>query len=239
MSSLPPPPDTDQTDLADQPDPTPRDRYRVSMMNRQMNVYGITIAGMVIALLVALLALTGILPTPLTKEFSKSVEYAKFGDTPCPAEEAVIVKPEGTQLQVLNSSSTPGLARQVADALEANGYEIALVSNSNEPFRGNVQLDVGPGSVDHGYSLASFFEQPVRIKLEDLPPNTITIVLGEGFHGIASVEEIQAILDGHTPLKGLSGCVPVDPEQVAAALAHQAALQSEEDEAEAEPAEEG
>lgn len=190
-----------------------------------MNVYGLTIAGMIIALIFALLGLTGLLPTPLTKEFSKNIEYAAFGDTPCPADGAVVVKPKDTQLQILNASATPGLARQVADALEVNGYGIALVANSNEPFRGNVQLDVGPADVDQAYSLAYFFEQPVRIKLEDLPFNTITVILGEGFHGIASVEEIGAILNGHAPLNGMSGCIPVDPQVVEETVERQAALE--------------
>lgn len=182
------------------------------MARRQLKVFGVTIAATAVALALALLGVSGFLPFPYGEEFSKKITYAEVDDTPCPTEGATALQPDNTQIQVLNASSTGGLAKSVAAALEENGYQISKVDNSTEPFRGNVQIEVGPGSVDQAYSLARLFEAPVRIKMKELPANTITIVLGEAVDSdlLPNAEKIKETLGKSAKLTALPECLPAN-----------------------------
>lgn len=201
------------------PTQTARQRYRAIMARRQMKVFGVTIAATATALAIALLGMVGILPFPFGNEFSRAVTYAEFGDTPCPTDGVYALPPGEAQLQVLNASSISGLAGSIASVLEEGGYAISLVDNAQSPFRGNVQIEVGPASVDQGYSIARLFGDPVRIRLKDLPPETITVILGEGFNTdlAPTADSIAATLATRTRLRALPECRPVDPAQASPA----------------------
>lgn len=179
-----------------------------------MRVFGLLITFLLVALVLAAMMLTGMLPTLFGDEFSKKIDYASVGDTPCPTVDARPVSAEGIQLQILNASSTSGLAGRIADKFESMGYEIVLIDNSLTPFRGSIQFDVGPGSVDAAYTMARYFHEPVRIKLRELPTGTVNVTLGEGFQGFhsnADLEEIQASMGR---LRPLPECLPVDPDSI-------------------------
>ena len=202
---MPPAPD-------EQPVP-PRQLYREQMNRRQQMVFGSLFAGLAIALLVASLGMLGLFNLPFATEFSHKVTYAEPGDTVCPTEGAKPVSPAGAQLQVLNASSTGGLANTVSEFLKEQGYEISLVDNAAQPFRGNVQIETGAGGVDHAYTLASYFDAPIRIKYKELPGQTVTIILGEGFVGIPGAEELASMQSGDIEFEPLEGCRPVNPDQ--------------------------
>ncbi len=193
------------------PPQTPRERYREVMSRRQMKVFGTLIAVMSIALVLALLGMAGILPTPFGAECSKKVVYAKVGDTPCPTENARPISPAGIKVQVLNASSTSGLAGTVGNFLTEQGYEVILVDNSPEAFRGNIQVESDAATVDSAYSLARYFDMPQRIKLAQLPTGTITVILGEAFDGLPSEETVESLNSSNGLLVPLRECAPVDP----------------------------
>ena len=184
------------------------------MVRRQMRFFGIILTFLAAAFAVAALTLTGLIPPIFGNDFSKKVSYAGFGETPCPTEGATSVGPEGTELQILNSSSMSGIAGKLAASLEEIGYTITLVDNATTPFRGNVQFDASPNSVDAAYTLARYFEEPVRIKLKDLPAGTITIIQGHGYQGLLPAEERETVQSSRTALRPLSECLPVNPEMV-------------------------
>lgn len=181
------------------------------MAHRQMRFFGLIITFLLAALALAALTLVGILPPLFGNDFSKKVSYAGYGETPCPTEGAISSSPAGVELQILNSSSMAGIAGSLASSLEKIGYEIGLIDNATNPFRGNVQIDVGPASVDAAYSLARYFEEPIRIKLKDLPAGTITITQGQGYQGLLPREEREAIQSSRAVLRPLGECLPVDP----------------------------
>lgn len=179
-----------------------------------MRLFGITITFLLAALAVAAMTLTGMMPALFGDEFSKKVAYASFGETPCPTEGAFSEPAAGTELQILNASSTSGLAGSLAASLEEQGYAISLIDNATKPFRGNIQMDVGPSSVNAAYSLARYFHEPVRIKLSELPAGTISVTLGEGYQGLLPAEELEAVLNSRTVLRGLNECLPIDPDTI-------------------------
>lgn len=193
------------------PEPSPRQRYRKKMARRQAKVYGIAIISLTVVLAIALLGAVGIFSLPFSNDFSHKVVYADVGDTPCVPANARPQDADGMQLQVLNASSLPGVAGSVAEALGTQGYQAVLVDNANQPFRGNVQIEVAPSSVRHAYTVARYFEGPVRIHISKLPDNTMTIILGEAFQGVPSAEKMQTVKEDRTRLQSLPECLPVDP----------------------------
>lgn len=193
---------------------SPRQRYRAKMSKRQAKIYGIAIISLAIVFAIALLSAVGVFNLPFGRGFSHKVVYVEAGETPCVPTNARPVAADGMQLQVLNASSLPGVAGQVASALETQGYETVLVDNSTQPFRGNVQIEVSPASVAHAYTVARYFETPVRIHISKLPNNLMTIILGESFHGVPSAEKMQTVNEDKSRLKSLDKCLPVDPAEL-------------------------
>lgn len=180
------------------------------MAQRQTRIYGTILAVLAVLFLLGLLGLFGILPMPFGNEFSKKIDYASNGTTPCPSENGVIVGPgEGVNVQVLNASSVSGLAGHIGTELEDAGYNVPVIDNSPKSFKGNVQIEAGPDGVDYAYTIAQFFDPPVRIKLQPLGGKTINIVLGEGFHGNPTAEKIEEILASKAKLTPLANCKPV------------------------------
>lgn len=180
------------------------------MAQRQTRIYGTILTILAVFLVLGLLGIFGILPMPFGNEFSRKHDYASNGTTPCPSENATVVGPtEGVSLQVLNASSISGLAGHVADVLEKAGYKVPVVDNSPKAFKGNVQIETGADGVDYAYTVAQFFEDPVRIKLQPLGGKTINIILGEGFHGDPSIEKITDILASKKALTPMPSCKPL------------------------------
>lgn len=206
MNTIPPP-------AGEQPK-TPRQRYREAKARRQTKVLGGTIAGMAIAASLALLGLAGVLPLPFGNEFTTKVRFADIDDTPCPTEGVTAPTPGNTLIQILNASDQAGLAGTVGERLQGVGFIEPKTSNSSEPFRGNVQIEVGLDTVDQGYSIARYFEAPVRIRLAKMAPDNVTIVLGEGFRSVMEADDIKKIMEDNQKLKGLDQCRPVDPKQI-------------------------
>lgn len=190
---------------------TSRERYRAVMSYRQARLYGTVIALLGIVAAVALLGLSGLIPTPFGGDFSKKVEYATYGDIPCPPDDSTTASPEGIKVQVLNASSTTGLASKVANLLSSVGYTDPLVGNYTEVFRGNIQIEVGPEDVAQAYTIARYFEDPIRIRMKDMPAQTVTIILGEGFHGLASEEDAAKISETSEKLETIEDCLPISP----------------------------
>lgn len=184
------------------------------MARRQAKIYGLLIALLAAVLAVALLGLTGAISLPFGDEFSKKIDYATFGDTPCPPEKTKPDSAEGAQLQVLNASSTSGLAGEVAASLEALGYQFSLIDNSPDPFRGNVQIEAGPEGIPLAYTLARYFDDPIRIRLRDLPGKTVTIIIGEGFQGILTPEQLTETHASTAVLQGLPECKILNTEKL-------------------------
>lgn len=187
------------------------------MARRQSIIYGFVILAMIIALALALLGLTGILPMPFSEEFSKKTAYAEAGDTPCLVAATTPVDPEGAKLQILNASSLSGAAATLSDSLATLGYEKGPVDNA-APFRGTFMIEAGPAGVDDAYTLARYFDEKTRIKFTDIPGRTITITIGESAEKIPTAEEIAEIAATSSQLTSLPECVDVSPEALEKAL---------------------
>ena len=187
---------------------TARDAFRRRRSKRQTAVFGVAILGMVVALALGFLGLTGSILLPIGDEFSKKEVFAAPGSPPCPTAGARPVDPEGARVRVFNTSSRPGLATAVGESLEALGYELAGADNAPS-YRGNVKIEAGPRGVDDAYTVARYFGSDTRIVLTDAEDRTLTITLGLNFEGMPPQGEIDEIFASHTALLPLEGCEKV------------------------------
>lgn len=183
--------------------------FRRRRTKRQTLVFGFAILGMVVALALGFLGLTGSILLPIGDEFSKKEVFATPGSTPCPTAGARPVDPEGARVRVFNTSSRPGLATAVGESLEALGYELAGADNAPS-YRGNVKIEAGPRGVDDAYTVARYFGSDTRIVLTDAEDRTLTIILGLNFEGMPPQGEMDEIFASHAALVPLSGCEKVE-----------------------------
>lgn len=187
---------------------SPRLQYRRARNRRKTIIYGSAILGLAAAFSVGALGVAGILPSPFESEFSRAVRYAEVGDTPCPTEGARPVSPADVGLAIYNTTSTPGQAGKAAEYLEAQGYRV--ITTDNAPlYRGNVQIEAGPRGVDAAYTVARYFGNNVRIRLNETEDKTLNILLGEQFDTMPDDEQTAAINERSFALVPLEGCLPV------------------------------
>lgn len=187
---------------------TTRDAFRKRRSKRQTLVFGFAILGMVVALLLGFLGLTGSILLPFGSDFTKKVHLAEPGDTPCPRPGARPVDAEGARVRVFNTTSRTGLAGTVGTSLEELGYELAGTDNS-APYRGFVKIEAGPRGVDDAYTVARYFGNDTRIVLTDAEDRTLTITLGVSFESLPPMAELEEIAASRTALVPKTGCVPL------------------------------
>lgn len=209
-SSAPPPGESPQqsTTVEQVHSRQPREEFRRARTRSQTVIFGSSILGLVVALLVGLLGVSGALPLPFGDDFSKKEVFAEPGDIPCPTPGARATSPDGVSVRVLNTTSTPGLAAGVATSLEELGYTIAGTDNSPQ-FHGLARIEAGPRGVDDAYALARFFPGEVRVVLTSTEDRTLTLLLGNAYEGLVPAEERTELLDRHGYLIPLQGCLPV------------------------------
>lgn len=171
-------------------------------------MFGIALLGMVVAVLLGALGLTGSMLLPIGDQFSKKIHYAEPGDIPCPTAGARPVKGDGAKLIVLNTTPRAGLASSVGETLEAFGYELVGTDNA-PPYRGNVRIEAGPDGVDDAYTLGRYFGSDIRIVLSNMEGRTLTITLGVNFEGLPPKGELDEIAASNTALIPLQNCLPV------------------------------
>ncbi|WP_164996681.1 LytR C-terminal domain-containing protein [Actinomyces minihominis] len=187
---------------------SPRQEFRSARVRSQTVIFGSAIIGLAVLFLLGFLGITGALPVPFGGEFSKKEIFAEVGDTPCPTPGARAASPEGVSLRVLNTTSTPGLAGQVANAFEVLGYTIAATDNAPQ-YHGVARIEAGPRAVDAAYAIARYFPGEVRIVLSSAEDMTLTILLGNKYDGLVPQDERPAIRDSNSALVPRSGCLPV------------------------------
>jgi len=194
------------------PRQTPRERYLERRQRTQGLTFSITAVVLSLLTIASLLVLMGVVKLPFGEEFSRGVEFAKVGDTPCSDPNAPATDPTQVTVQVLNASSQQGIAGSASEMLQAAGFTTLEPGNADESVISAVEIDAGPRAVDAAYSVARFFPES-RVVLTDSTDATVTVVLGTFYHGSLSEEEAQSAASGDAPSGG-DECLPVDPDML-------------------------
>ena len=189
---------------APQPQLSRRELYRRERQLKQNSIFSIVFSVMAGVSVLSLLVLTGILPIPFLNGFSAKVEYASAGDIPCPSEETQPLAASGIKVQVLNTTSRSGVARDASDMLKTVGFQVADPSNSSPEYAGSAQIQAGP----QAYTVARFFPSS-RVTLTDNTEPGVTVLLGSLYNGALTAEDLQRVQENHDNLKGPSTCLLV------------------------------
>ena len=166
---------------APQPQLSRRELYRRERQLKQNSIFSIVFSVMAGVSVLSLLVLTGILPIPFLNGFSAKV-------------------------QVLNTTSRSGVARDASDMLKTVGFQVADPSNSSPEYAGSAQIQAGPQSVDAAYTVARFFPSSGVTLTENTEPG-VTVLLGSLYNGALTAEDLQRVQENHDDLKGPSTCL--------------------------------
>lgn len=216
---------------------TPRQRFLKTRQRRQALTFTVTGAILAAVAIVSVLVLAGIVPVPIGNEFSHAVKYAKPGDVPCPTS-STLVDPAGIRVQVLNTTSRPGLASDATNMLSTAGYTPLEPGNAVSEYPGKVEIDAGPNAVDAAYTVARFFPGS-KVVLTESTDTTVTVLLGNFYDGPLSADDVQRIIDSRDPIRAPKNCVALNTDEEAEDDAEQSASSGEQSGAEAEEAESG
>ena len=183
---------------------------RRRLQQRQTVIFGGLIAALLVIGLVAASMWAGLLPAPVTREFTSASPTEEDVVTPCVPEGATPVAFPDITANVYNGTDRRGLAGGTAESLGQLGVVVSQQANWPEgAYSGAVRIVVGPLGVTAGHSVARVFPGAVVTLDGSRTDETIDIVLGATYESILPAEEIAA-LDPAAPLVSPEGCTPVE-----------------------------
>lgn len=198
---------------------TPPDKARQLRLRhkreRQTVVFGVLVAAMAVAALLAVAIYNGTISGPFAVPFaSASVSADTVSTPPCLVNEsAKPVAYKKIKLNVYNASDHKGLAATAASALEQRGFQVLSTGNSTAAVSG-VRISFGEKGISRAYTLKAHFADAV-LYYDARTTATLDVTLGQNYDGL--VDEDTVALDPSTPLENLPGCVPADQLTPAAA----------------------
>ncbi len=123
----------------------------------------------------------------------------------------VLPKPGAVTVNVYNSTDTQGLARKTADELQGQGFGIGQVSDE-APVQGVGEIRYGsaPGSLAKAQLLAAYVPGATLVETTRTG-DSVSLVLGSGFTGLASSADVDAVLASPSPSQSGAGCPSASP----------------------------
>lgn len=100
------------------------------------------------------------------------------------------VAPEEITVTVLNGSGVPGRAREVADALTAQGFTVVSVGDADRPDYATSEVRFGPDSTEAAKTVLAALTGSTGVEAADA--TTITIVVGANYSGVEDVNVKQS-----------------------------------------------
>ena len=114
----------------------------------------------------------------------------------CPAGPYLYQSPDTVTVNVYNSTPTPGLATEVADALKARGFKVDQTGNSTVNREGMTAIILsGPEGEGEAFTVQQQIPLTHYIQ-DDRKGSSVDVVLGSTFDGLVPVEKAQAAVPG-------------------------------------------
>jgi len=186
-----------------------RQARRRRLQQRQTVIFGGLVTILLVLALIAAAMFTGLVPSPLQREFS-SPEPTDDVVVPCPPQDATALDLGSITANVYNGTDRAGLAGETGESLSRAGV-LVNQEPANWPqgsYEGTAQIVVGAEGVVAGYSLARLFPGSV-VSLDDgREDETVDVVLGAEYDSMLSQDEIDQ-LEPDEPLQAPEDCEPV------------------------------
>lgn len=192
--------------------PTPANRERSIRRRRkherQAVIFGILIAFMALAALLAAAVFNGAIKSPINPAFA----------SPVASKDPAVVQPclvEGKQnpvafrkvkVNVYNGSKRSGVAARVAKDLEKRGFTILAAGNSQTRISG-VRIAFGTKGLRQAYTVAAHFPD-ATLYFDARVTSVIDITLGSTFSGMVDVEKLT--IKAGQPMENRPGCQPLE-----------------------------
>ncbi|MSS00260.1 LytR family transcriptional regulator [Arthrobacter sp. BL-252-APC-1A] len=114
----------------------------------------------------------------------------------CPAGPYTYQPPESVTVNVYNTTATPGLAGQVAEALKTRGFAIGVVGNSTVNREGMTAIILsGPEGEPGAFTIQQQIPDTQYIQ-DDREDASVDVVLGSGYSDLIPLETAQAAAPG-------------------------------------------
>lgn len=163
-------------------------------------------------ILVAAAVFTGLLPAPVTREFSREDENPA-PVTPCVPAGATAEELGSITTNVFNATDRTGLAASIGENLSRQGVLVNTEANWPQgQMDGAVQLVAGARGITAAYTLQRLFPAAEVAFEPGREDATVDVVLGTGFDSMLSEAEVSE-LDPEETLSSPAECTPVDVPQ--------------------------
>ena len=182
---------------------------RRHMHERQAVIFGVLLAFLALAFVVAAAVYTGNLQLPwASRDFtSKPTPTVTRSTAVCPPTGALPVAAGSITVNVYNGDTRSGLARTTGDALAERGFVVQAETNSIAPYTGTVRINFGVQGIAQAYTLAAYVDG-AEMQIDTRQDATVDITLGNEFLAIKAADKVT--LDPAVPLVGPAGCLPYD-----------------------------
>lgn len=118
--------------------------------------------------------------------------------------------PSDITVLVLNGGSPPGSATTTGQELTSYGFTVSGIDDGVTEATTPAVIQHGPEAKDAVQTLKAYINGEVTLQEFPDAGNNVTLILREGFTGLASEEQAQAILNTPVPTPTGPGCTPDD-----------------------------
>lgn len=100
----------------------------------------------------------------------------------------VKLQPSQVKVQVLNGTTTPGLAGRAGDQLKARGYQVVKVGTLTGTKPTHTEVRYGSGADQQAAALAQVIPGAKTVAGQNTPAGTVDLVLGPDWQGLKSTQ---------------------------------------------------
>lgn len=124
--------------------------------------------------------------------------------------------PSDITVLVLNAGSPPGSATTTGQELTSLGFVVSGIDDGSTDATTPSVIQHGPEARMAVQTLKAYLQGEVTLQEFPDAGNNVTLLLREGFPGVATAEQAQAILNTPVPTPTGPGCTPEDLAKVPA-----------------------
>lgn len=124
--------------------------------------------------------------------------------------------PSDITVLVLNAGSPPGSATSTGEQLTSFGFSVSGIGDGSSEASTPTVIQHGPDARMAVQTLKAYIKGDVTLQEFPDAGGNVTLLLQEGFEGLATAEEAQAILNTPVPTPTGPGCTPEDMAKVPA-----------------------
>ncbi len=181
------------------------------LRERQMVIFGLIGAVLLVATLGSLAVFNGAIATPLSRGFTTEKVEDHYADVkePCIPDNTLPLDNEKENERVIvavyNAANRKGLGGANVDMLSKRGFNVKHGTYTPDPLEQHTVLRFGVGGVRAAYTVAQHYDHPTLL-LDAREGAGVDVLLGKDFENLTDEE----LIDPTKPLTSVKGCKPAD-----------------------------